>query len=75
VKRSGGTIHIVNRIPGLSTSRLLDTLQAAATPSDASDQPVAAFRRRTEGGGAPDWQSATTEVPAPLAGRDMDTII
>jgi len=29
VRRSGGTIHIVNRLPGLSTSGLLDTLHAA----------------------------------------------
>jgi D-beta-D-heptose 7-phosphate kinase/D-beta-D-heptose 1-phosphate adenosyltransferase len=28
VKQSGGTIHIVNRLPGLSTSRLVETLQA-----------------------------------------------
>ena len=28
VKRGGGTIHIVSRIPGLSTSRLIDALQS-----------------------------------------------
>jgi D-beta-D-heptose 7-phosphate kinase / D-beta-D-heptose 1-phosphate adenosyltransferase len=28
VKEGGGTIHIVNRIPGLSTSRLVDLLQS-----------------------------------------------
>jgi len=35
VKRGGGRIHIVNRIPGLSTSNLVDRLQSASvgTPS------------------------------------------
>jgi len=35
VRRGGGTIHIVNRIPGLSTSGLIDDVQsarAAVTP-------------------------------------------
>ena len=31
VRRGGGIIHIVNRIPGLSTSRLIDEVQAAGT--------------------------------------------
>jgi D-beta-D-heptose 7-phosphate kinase/D-beta-D-heptose 1-phosphate adenosyltransferase len=31
VKRGGGKIHIVDRIPGLSTSRLLDLLQPGGT--------------------------------------------
>ena len=30
VKRAGGRIHIVSRIPGLSTSNLFDRLQAAS---------------------------------------------
>jgi D-beta-D-heptose 7-phosphate kinase/D-beta-D-heptose 1-phosphate adenosyltransferase len=30
VKRGGGTIHIVNRIPGLSTSSLIDDVQSAS---------------------------------------------
>jgi rfaE bifunctional protein nucleotidyltransferase chain/domain len=35
VKRGGGIVHIVERLPGLSTSRLVDALQhgAAATSS------------------------------------------
>ena len=30
VKRGGGTVHIVNRIPGISTSRLIDDARSAA---------------------------------------------
>lgn len=33
VRRSGGKIHIVRRIPGLSTSGLIDTLQSSGAPS------------------------------------------
>jgi D-beta-D-heptose 7-phosphate kinase / D-beta-D-heptose 1-phosphate adenosyltransferase len=30
VKRGGGTVHLVNRIPGISTSRLIDDARSAA---------------------------------------------
>jgi rfaE bifunctional protein nucleotidyltransferase chain/domain len=30
VRRGGGTIHVVNRIPGLSTTGLIDSLQSHA---------------------------------------------
>ena len=30
VRRGGGTVHIVNRIPGISTSRLIDDARSAA---------------------------------------------
>jgi D-beta-D-heptose 7-phosphate kinase/D-beta-D-heptose 1-phosphate adenosyltransferase len=33
VRRGGGTIHLVNRIPGISTSRLIDDARSAAATS------------------------------------------
>jgi len=34
VKQGGGRIHIVNRLPGLSTSNIIDTLNRSATVKD-----------------------------------------